>query len=80
MKEDSPTVRFLDSLSFVKLAEAYGIKGYTISTEEEAEKILTDVVNSPEPVLLDFRIPPSEKVYPMIAPGKGINEMVGVKE
>lgn len=65
---------------FVKLAEAYGIKGYTISTEEEAEKILTEVVNSPEPVLLDFRIPSSEKVYPMIAPGKGINEMVGVKE
>ncbi len=65
---------------FVKLAEAYGIKGYTITTEEEAERILTEVINSPEPVLLDFRISPTEKVYPMIAPGKGLHEMVGVKE
>ncbi|MGJ7920512.1 acetolactate synthase large subunit [Neobacillus sp. LXY-4] len=65
---------------FVKLAEAYGIKGYSITTEEEAERILSEVINSPEPVLLDFRISPTEKVYPMIAPGKGLHEMVGVKE
>ncbi|WP_147532549.1 acetolactate synthase large subunit [Bacillus marasmi] len=66
--------------NFVKLAEAYGIKGYSITTEEEAERILTEVIDSPEPVLLDFRISPMEKVYPMIAPGKGLHEMVGVKE
>lgn len=65
---------------FEKLAEAYGIKGYTISTEEEAERILTEVINSPEPVLLDFRVSPTENVYPMVAPGKGLHEMVGVKE
>lgn len=66
--------------NFVKLADAYGIKGYTITSEEEAERILTEVLASPEPVLLDFRISPMEKVYPMIAPGKGLHEMVGVKE
>ncbi|NMD70678.1 acetolactate synthase large subunit [Bacillus sp. DNRA2] len=66
--------------NFVKLADAYGIKGYTITSEEEAERILTEVLVSPEPVLLDFRISPMEKVYPMIAPGKGLHEMVGVKE
>jgi acetolactate synthase I/II/III large subunit len=65
---------------FVKLAEAYGIKGYSISTEDEAEKIISEVINTREPVLLDFRIPKAEKVYPMIAPGKGLHEMVGVKE
>lgn len=65
--------------SFVKLAEAYGIKGHIIQNEEEAETILTEVMNSREPVLLDFRIDPDENVYPMIAPGKGLHEMVGAK-
>lgn len=65
--------------SFVKLAEAYGIKGYEISSEEEADKVLEEVLNNDEPVLIDFRIDPAENVYPMVAPGKGLNEMVGVK-
>lgn len=65
--------------SFVKLAEAYGIKGYVIHTAQEAETVLDEVMNIHEPVLLDFRIDPDENVYPMIAPGKGLHEMVGVK-
>jgi acetolactate synthase-1/2/3 large subunit len=64
---------------FVKLADAYGIKGYRIDTNEEAETILNEVLHNNEPVLLDFRIDPSELVYPMIAPGKGLHEMEGVK-
>lgn len=65
--------------SFVKLADAYGIKGYEIHTEAEAEAVLAEVLHTKEPVLLDFRIDTDENVYPMIAPGKGIHEMVGVK-
>lgn len=65
--------------SFVKLAEAYGLKGYEINTAEEAEVILADVLNNRDPVLLDIRIDPNENVYPMIAPGKGLHEMVGAK-
>ncbi|KAB7704926.1 acetolactate synthase large subunit [Bacillus aerolatus] len=64
---------------FVKLAEAYGIKGYSVSTEEEAESVLRETLNSREPVLIDCRIKPKEKVYPMIAPGAGLHEMIGVK-
>lgn len=66
--------------SFVKLAEAYGIKAYEIKTESEAESILNEVMDANEPVLLDFRIAENENVYPMIAPGKGSHEMVGVKK
>lgn len=66
--------------SFVKLAEAYGIKGYEIHSEAEAHRVLDEVLNSNEPVLLDFRVDADENVYPMIAPGKGIHEMVGVKK
>jgi len=66
--------------SFVKLAEAYGIKGYQINSEAEAHAVLDEVLNNSEPVLLDFRVDADENVYPMIAPGKGIHEMVGVKK
>lgn len=65
--------------SFVALAEAYGIKGYQISSVDEAANILDKVLAIREPVLLDFRIDPDENVYPMIAPGKGLHEMVGMK-
>lgn len=66
--------------SFVKLADAYGIKGYEIHSEAEAHTILNEVLHDNEPVLLDFRIDGAENVYPMIAPGKGIHEMVGVRK
>ena len=65
--------------SFVALAEAYGIKGYQISSVDEAANILDEVLAIREPVLLDFRIDPDENVYPMIVPGKGLHEMVGMK-
>ena len=63
---------------FVKIAESYGIKGMKIRKEDEVEETLKEVFAYDGPVLVDFRIVRSEKVYPMIAPGKGINEMVGV--
>jgi acetolactate synthase I/II/III large subunit len=64
--------------SFVKLAEAYGIKGYQITSEEEAERQLAEAFATDGPVLLDIHVEPGENVYPMIAPGKGLHEMEGV--
>ena len=64
----------------MKLAEAYGIQGLIrLIQVEEADTILNEVLNNDEPVLLDFRVEPNENVYPMIAAGKGLHEMVGVK-
>lgn len=64
---------------FVKLAESFGIRGYQVQSEAEAEKILRDTMQDRQPVLIDCRISPRENVYPMIAPGKGQHEMIGVK-
>lgn len=64
---------------FLKLAESYGIKAYRVSTSEEAERIFPEVLADREPVLLDCRVNPAENVYPMVAPGKGLHEMIGVK-
>ncbi|WP_045926495.1 acetolactate synthase large subunit [Bacillus siamensis] len=71
--------KFSAQPDFVKLSEAYGIKGIRITSEEEAEKELQKALSSKEPAVIDVRVAKSEKVFPMIAPGKGLHEMVGVK-
>jgi acetolactate synthase I/II/III large subunit len=64
---------------FVKLAEAYHIRGLKIDSKEELITKLPEVFAYDGPVLMDCRVLQQEKVFPMIAPGKGIHEMIGVK-
>ncbi|KGX92441.1 acetolactate synthase [Pontibacillus halophilus JSM 076056 = DSM 19796] len=76
--------RFSQSLfqsqpDFIKLAEAYGIKGVKLETQEDLVSKLPTLFASDEPLVLDCRVVQAENVYPMIAPGKGLHEMIGVK-
>ncbi len=64
---------------FVRLAEAYGVKGYCVSSAEEARKLLSEVLPLKEPAVIDCRVSPTENVFPMVAPGSGLHEMIGVK-
>jgi acetolactate synthase I/II/III large subunit len=64
--------------NYVKLAEAYSIQGFIAQTELEAKEVLRNAFEHNGPVLVDFHVSPHENVYPMVAPGKGIHEMVGV--
>ncbi len=64
---------------FVKLAESYGIKGVRVDTEQEARQILAETMTNNEPIVIDCRVKKLENVCPMVAPGKGLNEMLGVK-
>lgn len=63
---------------FVKLAESYGIRGIKVEEESDVDAVLKDVFSYDGPVLVDFRIIHNEKVYPMVAPGSGIHQMIGV--
>lgn len=63
---------------FVKLAESYGIRGMKVEKDSEVDAALEEILSHDGPVVADFRIIKKEKVYPMIAPGKGIHEMIGV--
>lgn len=65
---------------FVKLAAAYDIKGYKVETLDEAEKVFKEALLSDEPVVIDCRVKQLENVYPMVAPGKGSHEMIGVSK
>ncbi|CAM3434799.1 biosynthetic-type acetolactate synthase large subunit [Hydrogenibacillus schlegelii] len=62
---------------YVKLAEAYGIPGYAVSTEADLRAVLERHLADDEPVLIDCRIAPGENVFPMIPPGKALDEIVG---
>ncbi|WP_085507898.1 acetolactate synthase large subunit [Thalassobacillus devorans] len=64
---------------FVKLAESYNIKGMRIESQQDLEERLPEALSNDEPVVVDCRVLQQENVYPMIAPGKGIHEMIGVK-
>lgn len=72
---------YMDSLpDFVKLAEAYGHRGFKIedpalieSTLQEARRIVREEGKT---VFLDFRTDPTENVFPMVQAGKGITEML----
>ncbi|MTT30758.1 biosynthetic-type acetolactate synthase large subunit [Terrilactibacillus sp. BCM23-1] len=64
---------------FVKLAESYGIKGVRVESEQEARQVLAETMTNNEPIVIDCRVKKLENVYPMVAPGKGLNEMLGVK-
>lgn len=64
---------------FIKLAEAYNIPGFKVENPDEARDVLKKGLEMDGPVLFDFRVTSLENVYPMIAPGKGHQEMEGVK-
>ncbi|MBN9653959.1 biosynthetic-type acetolactate synthase large subunit [Halobacillus sp. GSS1] len=64
---------------FVKLAESYQVPGYKIETQEELLEVLPKVLGDDQPAVIDCRVLQKENVYPMIAPGKGLHEMIGVK-
>ena len=65
-----------DSVDFVKLAEAYGIDGYRVTTHEELLAVLKIIKDNKRPVVVDCILDHDENVYPIIPPGKGLTEMV----
>ena len=60
---------------FVKLAEAYGAKGFRATKTEEVESVLKEGLATPGPVLIDIRVEPEEGVYPMVKPGAALSDM-----
>jgi acetolactate synthase-1/2/3 large subunit len=63
---------------FVKLAESYGIPGLRISRNTEIYARLEPALRSDGPLVVDCRIGQGANVLPMVAPGKGLRDMIGV--
>lgn len=65
---------------FVKLAEAYGIKGMVIKSRDELKSAIAEILAHDGPVLVDVRVKRNENCYPMVAPGKSNAQMIGLPE
>ncbi|ORZ41721.1 Thiamin diphosphate-binding protein [Catenaria anguillulae PL171] len=62
---------------FVKLAEAFGVKGLRAETPEELDAKMDEFLKYNDgPVLLEARVCKKEHVYPMVPAGKALDEMV----
>ncbi|WP_059103882.1 biosynthetic-type acetolactate synthase large subunit [Shouchella shacheensis] len=63
---------------FMKLAEAYSIKGMKTASLSELDGAISEMLRHDGPVLLEVGVAKEENVYPMICPGEGHHCMEGV--
>lgn len=61
---------------YVKLAEAFGAKGYVIAGEADILPVLKKAFAERGPVLVDCKIGMDDKVLPMIPPGKSFDAII----
>ncbi len=61
---------------FVKLAEAYGAVGLRATKPAEVVPVIQQALETPKPVIMDFRVEPEECVMPMVPAGKAMHEML----
>jgi len=64
------------SPDFVKLADAHGIAGAHVSKRADVTPTVTKARTSGKPFLINFQVEKEDGVYPMIAPGAALHEMV----
>lgn len=64
-----------DQVDFVKLAEAMGARAYRITKMEEVEPVLKEAIAAGVPVVVDCVIESDDKVFPMVAPGKNLEDV-----
>ena len=61
---------------YVKLAEAFGAKGYVIAGDADILPVLKKAFAERGPVLVDCKIGIDDKVLPMIPPGKSFDAII----
>ena len=64
------------SPDFVKLGEAHGIPGATVRKRAEVLPAVEAARGSSGPFLINFMVEKEDAVYPMIAPGSALDEMI----
>ncbi len=61
---------------YVKLADAYGLIGMRITRREDVQDAIHRAMQIEGTVIIDFVIESESNVYPMVAPGSGIGNMI----
>ena len=65
---------------FVKLAEAFGGTGFRVEKPEDLQEILEKALATDGPVIIDYKINSDDMVFPMVAPGAPINEIISKED
>ena len=69
-----------DRTDYVKLAEAMGATGYRAASKDEFRECLKKALESKNTVLIECVIDSDDMVYPMVAPGKSIEEVFDAED
>ena len=64
------------SPDFVKLAEAYGVRGFRATNKQEAREAWEKALAHDGPAVVEFVVRKHENVYPMVTQGNTIDEMI----
>ena len=64
------------SPNFAKLADSYGIRSFTVKKRSEVGPTLQATQAHDGPVLIDFQVEQEDTVYPMVAAGASLHEMI----
>ena len=62
---------------FIKLAEAFGVRGFLINGKAQLEDDFKTALKSEGPALINVRVKRGENCYPMVPPGKSNSQMIG---
>lgn len=66
-----------DNPDFVMLSKAYGWQAETVKEPSELEVAMKRLLEADGPALLDMRFDRSENVFPMVAPGAPLDDIIG---
>ena len=61
---------------YLKLTDAYGVKGFRVTERKDVISTIREAQAHEGPSLIEFVVEPMEMVYPMVATGSALNEMV----
>ncbi|HEX4933833.1 MAG TPA: thiamine pyrophosphate-dependent enzyme, partial [Gemmatimonadaceae bacterium] len=66
----------LSGPDFARLAEAYGATGITVTHADQVEGAIAAAYDTPDVVVIDFRVEREVNVFPMVPQGQSIGEMI----
>ena len=70
----------ISSPDYIKIAEAYGLKGYRVHNRREIENTIRKAKLNPGPVIIEFVVEKHDVVYPMVPTGAALNAMINRPE
>ena len=64
---------------YAQIAQSCGALGYSVTETNQVPDVINKALQAEKPVVIDVKIDPEEKVFPMVPAGKALDQMLGVK-